>query len=157
MTEPNKQIDQIRAWVDCGYDKPESKSELLERIDTVEKLAIEELDELKKAIYSNNESEIYNAAADVLVVVCNVLSHCSLDMARFYTELDNVIKSNWTKYCHSREEAEESQRLYAEGLHPNKLGQKIKTTIEEKGKVFVLKNEINKIMKSHNFVDVGDL
>ncbi len=150
-------IESIKKWVDCGYNLPKDKVELLARIDTVQKLVIEELDELRKGIYDNDESEIYNAAADAIVVVCNVLTHCNLDMDKFNNELDKVIASNWTKYCATLEEALESQRLYAEGLHPNKPNLKIKVNIEPKGGVFILKNEINKIMKSHNFKDVHEV
>ena len=74
-------------------------------------------------------------------------------------EFDKVEKSNFSKYCKTFEEAQETVNAYANGTHPNKLGEIIETYIVSTKYTeypFVVKRKDGKVLKSINFKDVNE-
>jgi hypothetical protein len=109
----------------------------------------EELGELIDAIDNNDKEEVVDALNDLQWVLDRAKLTFGLDKDSF----DELVKSNNTKICNSIYEAEISQDLYANGLHPNKMGKQIETIIEENNGFFILKNTNGKMLKSKYFID----
>lgn len=96
-------------------------------------------------------NELRDACADLRVVMGNLI-HFSGLRERFNEDFEEVMKSNFSKYCKTEEEAAETVKLYSEGTHPNKMGEKIDTFYEKVGDYYIIKNkETKKILKSVNF------
>ncbi len=109
----------------------------------------EEFQELKDAIKESNAAEVIDALNDLQWVVDRAKQTFGVKPNSF----NELVNSNHSKFCDSKEEAIETQRLYAEGLHPNKIGVKIETTIHEYDTIFTLKDKNGKLLKSKNFID----
>ncbi len=109
----------------------------------------EELDELVEAIGNNDKEEVIDALNDLQWVLDRAKLTFGLDNSSF----EELVKSNNTKLCNSIYEAEISQELYANGLHPNKIGKHIDTIIEKNNGFYILKNKNGKMLKSKNFID----
>lgn len=71
----------------------------------------EELDELKQAIEDGNIVEIADALSDLQYVLSGAVLEFGLGQA-FKKLFDEVQRSNMSKVCHSREEAEQTLRHY---------------------------------------------
>lgn len=109
----------------------------------------EELEELVEAWNDGNKEEMADAVADLLVVTLNYAHAFSIDAEEMSKR---VSKSNWSKFCTTLEEAQNTVSAYASGTHPNKPGAKISCWIDEVGKYFIVKRvSDNKILKSINF------
>jgi NTP pyrophosphatase (non-canonical NTP hydrolase) len=95
--------------------------------------------------------ELRDACADLRVVMGNLIHFAGL-RDKFDEDFKEVMNSNFSKYCKTEEEAKESVRLYSEGIHPAKMGEKIDTYYEHVGDYYIIKNKAtNKILKSVNF------
>jgi hypothetical protein len=59
------------------------------------------------------------------------------------------MESNFSKYCINEADAIETVRLYAEGIHPNKMAVKIETFYEKVDAYYIIKQKSDgKILKS---------
>lgn len=111
----------------------------------------------KKLVRSENKktegdvTELRDACADMRVVMGNLIHFAGLK-EKFDEDFEEVMKSNFSKYCIFEEDAIETVRLYAEGTHPNKMGEKIDTYYEKVDEYFIIKKkEGGKILKSLHY------
>ncbi len=70
-------------------------------------------------------------------------------------DFNDVMDSNFSKFCTSQDEADKTVEAYANGTHPNKNGEKIKCYHVKVGDYWIVKRvEDGKILKSINFKEV---
>lgn len=90
--------------------------------------------------------------ADVLVTLGNVTYDQNLNPGDDYNK---VMRSNWSKYCWSEEEAKKTVQAYQTGTHPDKLGTVINCSYHVSPKeditVWVVRRDDGKILKSINY------
>lgn len=98
--------------------------------------------------------ELRDACADMRVVMGNLIHFAGIK-DQFSQDFDDVMESNFSKFCLSEEEAIDSVMAYYSGKHPNKMGEKIECFYEQVGEYWIVKvKETKKVMKSINFKDV---
>jgi len=104
----------------------------------------EELNELKEAIEDNDLVEVADALADIQYVLSGAVLEFGLGN-KFKKLFDEVQRSNMSKTCKSREEAEATVKKYFD-----KDG--TQSQIVEKGELFlVYRKSDNKVLKSVNY------
>lgn len=142
---------QVNEWLStANSEKPD--------FEDIKKWLIEEIDELKEAINTNNTLEKYNAVADAIWILGNFIYYEKLSIGLLNQELEKVNLSNFTKFCKSEEEAIKTVEAYKNGTHPNKIGSFIDTYYVKNGNYFIIKRiSDNKIMKSINFKDTDKI
>jgi len=115
------------------------------------KKAINKQDSLTDIKEEGSVDELRDACADMRVVMGNLIHFAGL-REKFDEDFSEVMKSNFSKYCEKEEDAIETVRLYSEGIHPNKMGEKIETYYEKVDDFFIIKKKADgKILKSLNF------
>ena len=97
-----------------------------------------------------NLTEIRDGLADTYVTLGNV----AFDLGITENDFENVMESNWSKFCNTEEEAEETVDLYMTGQHPDKLGEKIETYFEKGKNKYIVRKKNGKIMKSYLYKPV---
>lgn len=98
-------------------------------------------------------TELRDASADLRVVLGNLIHFSGLRTV-FNEDLDEVMKSNFSKFCSTEEEAQETVALYGRGEHPNKMSEKIECIYEPVEEFFIIrKKDDGKILKSFKFKD----
>lgn len=123
-------------------DKPQIPSQ--NRCELRVSLLQEELDELKEAINNYNIIEIADALADLQYVLSGAVLEFGMG-DKFGKLSDEVHRSNMTKSCATREEAEETVLFY------NKKDGTIAHIEESEGKFVVFRTKDNKVLKSINY------
>ena len=109
------------------------------------------LSKIKNEKTEGDVNELRDACADMRVVMGNLIHFSGLRTV-YVEDFEEVMNSNFSKYCTNEEEAKESVRLYAEGKHPNKMGEKIETYFEKVDAFYIIKKkDDNKILKSYKF------
>jgi predicted HAD superfamily Cof-like phosphohydrolase len=99
-------------------------------------------------------NELRDACADLRVVMGNLI-HFSGLKTQYEKDFNDVMDSNFSKFCTSEEEANQSVDAYANGTHPNKMGEKIDCYHVNVGDYWIVKRvQDGKILKSINFKDV---
>lgn len=145
-------------WLSAAGVQSESGPNLALCADKVEKWTIEEVREFKQAALANDVEGMLDAIVDAQWIINNLAKFAGFSIEQVQTKAEAVRKSNFSKFCKTREEAQQSVAMYAEGTHPNKLGEKIttiyRTTGNEKYPYVLLRADDGKILKSHNFKDV---
>ena len=116
----------------------------------------DKLDKLKKFSEDNPRkkeslTELRDSCGDQRFILANLLHFAGLiDLAE--GDIKAILESNYSKYCETEEEAEETCDAYENGTHPNKYGQVIYADYrEEKGIFIVFNSENGKILKSINY------
>ncbi len=104
----------------------------------------EELNELKEAIANDDLIEIADALADIQYVLSGAVLEFGL-ASKFKTLFDEVQRSNMSKACATREEAEATQSAYE-----SKDGTK-SVIAQKEGKFLVYREGDNKVLKSVNY------
>jgi len=157
----NQILEDVTEWLSCVQEPCKSKEELIAKAKNVKEWVIEELDEFIEATENNDESEQLNAIVDAGWIIFNLVQMAGFTPIQIQQEAILVRESNFSKFCKTKEEAEESSLAYFKGIHPNKLGVFINTYVKETGNeeypYVVLKCSDHKILKSINFKDVADL
>lgn len=97
-----------------------------------------------------NLTEIRDGLADTYVTLGNV----AYDLDITEDDFEKVMKSNWTKFCNTEEEAQETVDLYMTGQHPDKPGEKIETYYEKGKNKYIVRKKNGKIMKSYLYKPV---
>lgn len=116
------------------------------------KLMLEEIQEMEDAFNSNDLEEIKDAYADLIVVNTNLPFMLSIPVEQLEQKIQDVSKSNWSKFCDNETDAYISVNLYKEGKHPTKLGESIEAYYEKVDNLYVIKRTSDsKILKSHKF------
>lgn len=142
----------VHNWLDATGKEPSKVG-----VNLALELIQEELEELKQAAEQNSNEEILDAVVDLHWVLQNLLFFRGISARQFERFAGFVSESNWSKLCSTKEEAEQTVRLYKEGIHPDKMGQKIETKIIETNGLWVVMREDGKIMKSHLYKTVNQL
>jgi hypothetical protein len=100
-----------------------------------------------------NLNELRDACADLRVVMGNLI-HFAGTNKQYEKDFKEVMKSNFSKFCESEEEANLTIEAYANGTHPNKKDEKIKCYHVKVEDYWIIKRaEDGKILKSINFKD----
>lgn len=147
--------ENIYKWLEIGENEFGDTSKLPLAISLVE----EELQELKDGIKNKDRKEVINALVDLWWVLSNVSLYSAISVDELQQEFEKVEKSNFSKYCKTFEEAQETVNAYANGTHPNKKGEIIETYIVSTKYTeypFVVKRKDGKILKSIKFKDVTE-
>lgn len=122
-------------------------------LETVKNVANESLVKLKTSEKKEvgDLNELRDACADMRVVMGNLI-HFSGINSQFDEDFSEVMKSNFSKFCTTVEEADESVKAYGSGTHPNKMGDKIECYHEEVQGFWIVKRKSDsKILKSVKF------
>jgi predicted HAD superfamily Cof-like phosphohydrolase len=115
-----------------------------DRCDLRVSLLQEELDELKEAINNYNIIEIADALADLQYVLSGAVLEFGLGN-KFPALSDEVHRSNMSKSCETREEAQKTVEFY-------KQKDNTEAHIEEsEGRFIVFRTKDNKVLKSINY------
>lgn len=144
--------ENIYKWLEIGENEFGDTSKLPLAISLVE----EELQELKDGIKNKDRKEVINAIVDLWWVLSNVSLYSAISVDELQQEFEKVEKSNFSKYCKTFDEAQETVNAYANGTHPNKRGEIIETYIVSTKYTeypFVVKRRDGKILKSINFIN----
>ena len=144
--------ENIYKWLEIGENEFGDTSKLPLAISLVE----EELQELKDGIKNKDKKEVINAIVDLWWVISNCSYFSNITVDEIQQEFEKVEKSNFSKYCKTFEEAQETVNAYANGTHPNKKGEIIETYIVSTKYTeypFVVKRRDGKILKNINFID----
>lgn len=137
-----------------------TKEQLIEKANLIKKLAIEEIDEFIFAVKHNDRAEMINACSDLLFVANNLPFLANITDEELSNENERVFRSNMTKFCKSKDEAEATVTSYSLGTHPNKLGYKIATVAmptNNREYPYRVQTIEGKIMKSIFFKDVHEI
>jgi predicted HAD superfamily Cof-like phosphohydrolase len=98
--------------------------------------------------------ELRDACADLRVVMGNLIHFAGIN-EQYEKDFNDVMDSNFSKFCTSQDEADKTVEAYANGTHPNKNGEKIKCYHVKVGDYWIVKRvEDGKILKSINFKEV---
>jgi len=151
----------VLEWKAASGTKVNNKAELLEKLKEIKGWLDEEFNEFVEAVENDDVEGQYNAVIDGHWILDNLSHYSKLSLEKLEEEANLVKLSNYTKYCQTQEEALESVRLYADGLHPNKMGVKIgviyrMTNVPEYPFVLLRASDA-KILKSHKFKDVDEI
>lgn len=156
-----KVVEQTYEWLAVA-DKPlTNKQDKINKLNQIKEWLLEEVDETIKGIENEDEDEIINGCADLLVVASNMPYYLGISLEALEAECNLVKLSNDTKYCKTLEEALESKRRYNSGTHPNKFGTVIKTIVETSNSdefPYIVKRQFDKkLLKSYKFVNSNEL
>jgi len=108
---------------------------------------------LRQQSYNDKESlhELRDACADMRVVLGNLIHFAGIK-EKFNEDFNEVMDSNFSKFCSTEEQAQESVEAYANGTHPNKMGEVIECYYEKVGDYWIIKRKNdNKVLKSIGF------
>ena len=98
-----------------------------------------------------NLTELRDACADMRVVMGNLIHFAGIQ-EQFEKDFNEVMDSNFSKFCETEEEADKSVEAYANGTHPNKMGDVIECYHEKVGNYWIIKRKSdNKVLKSIGF------
>ena len=115
-----------------------------ERCDLRVSLIAEELKELQEAIADKDLVEIADALCDIQYVLSGAVLEFGLGQ-KFKTLFDEVQRSNMSKTCKSKEEAEATQAHY-------KATKGVDSYIQKQGEVYLVYRQAdNKALKSINY------
>lgn len=116
----------------------------------------ESLINLKKSEDKKEEGdldELRDACADMRVVMGNLIHFAGIK-DQFNEDFNEVMDSNFSKFCKTEQEAKDSVEAYILGSHPNKMGSVIDCYYEKVGEYWILKRKKDKkVMKSIGFVE----
>lgn len=86
---------------------------------------------------------------DLLWVTIRLMQQLGLNPDEVISE---IYKSNMSKICLTEEDAQKTCQLYAEGKHPNKMGEEIECYWKKIDNIYgVFRTSDNKVMKSYKF------
>ncbi len=139
-------LKKILKWLKLSGVKSDNKPSLpsKQQFDLWYRLMQEELEETKKAFEAGNLIEFIDGVVDLQWVHANIIAMASLekDYDAFF---EAVEKSNYSKFCKSKQEAIEAVENYKK--------KSIDTYYEKTGKYFIVKRSSdNKILKSPRWI-----
>jgi len=121
------------------------------------------IEDAKYSLYLRQQSqkdkeslhELRDACADMRVVMGNLIHFAGIQ-DQFDEDFKEVMDSNFSKFCTSEQEAQDSVDAYGVGNHPNKMGEVIECYHEKVGDYWIVKRKKdNKVLKSINFRDAN--
>lgn len=145
-------IEDVFKWLDvAGIQCEDSLSQRALGLSILD----EEFKELWQGLVTGDKKEIMDGGTDFLWVFANNLRFHGISLEEFLEYAKKVSESNWSKFCSTLEEAQETIDAYQEGRHPNKPGECINCYFTKVGDKFVVYRHDGKVMKSINFKEVG--
>ena len=139
-------IETIFEWLKTAGEQHGNTTKIPLAISLVQ----EEFDEMKEAIQNKDKDELLDAFSDLHFVLANVLFYSGITPQEANKKFEQVVASNYSKFCQTREEAQEAVIEYVKGTHPSKKGISIPTHVVETGNSkypFVVKRIDGKLMK----------
>ena len=139
-------IETIFEWLKTAGEQHGNTTKIPLAISLVQ----EEFDEMKEAIQNKDKNELLDSFADLMFTTCNVLFYSGITPQEANKKFEQVVASNYSKFCQTREEAQEAVIEYVKGTHPSKKGISIPTHVVETGNSkypFVVKRIDGKLMK----------
>ena len=139
-------IDTIFEWLKVAGEQHGNTTKIPLAISLVQ----EEFDEMKEAIQNKDKNELLDSFADLMFTTCNVLFYSGITPQEANKKFEQVVASNYSKFCQTREEGAQAVFAYAMGLHPSKPRENIATHAVETGNAeypFVVKRIDGKLMK----------
>lgn len=124
-----KVIEEIYEWLHIAGFQFGDKSKLELGISLVN----EEVQEMKDALTNNDAEELKDAFGDIIFVIANVCYFYGIKSEDLATKFDQIVKSNYSKFCQTREQAILSAEAYIKGTHFTKPGQRIPAKTEYTG------------------------
>jgi len=153
-------VEQTYEWLAVAEKPLNNKQDKIDKLNKIKDWLIEEVNEGIAGLENDDENEIINSCADLLVVASNMPYYLGISLEALEIECNRVKLSNDTKYCKTLDEALQSKVAYSLGTHPNKYGTKIKTIIETSNSEefpYIIKRESDgKLLKSYLFKDVNE-
>lgn len=144
-------ITDIFNWLDAAGIKylNNDQQKLLGR-----ELLGEEYEELREALFENNKVEILDGSSDLVWIIINNLRFHNITAEEFIDYFNKVSVSNWSKFCTTEEEAQNTVDAYQEGWHWDKPGVLINCYYTKVGDKWGVFRNDGKILKSLNYKDV---
>lgn len=144
-------LEELIEAAESGSD--EQLNEFAQTMKSEYEKIIDVLKEDKRGRKEGSLTELRDACADMRVVLGNLI-HFSGINEKYEEDFKEVMDSNFSKFCTSDVEADESVDAYAKGVHPNKMGEVINCYHQIVGDYWIVKRlDDGKIMKSINFID----
>ena len=111
----------------------------------------------KEALEKDDREELLDSISDLQFVIHNVAWFYGLTAEEIDKKYNQVIASNYSKFCQTREEAQEAVIEYVKGTHPSKKGISIPTHVVETGNPqypFVIKHlHSGKLLKGLGYLE----
>jgi len=111
---------------------------------------------MKEALEKNDRDELLDSIADLEFVIHNICYFYGLTVEEIEKKYNQVVASNYSKFCKTREEGAQAVFAYAMGLHPSKPRENIATHAVETGNAeypFVVKRIDGKLMKGLGYLE----
>lgn len=141
-------LRRIYTWLEtAGADKSNNPLQKQMVIDLIQ----EELDELKKAAAEGNTHEEKNAVIDLLWVVTNYPYISGMSYEELEEHANLVEEENFSKFCQTEKEAQDTLLAYKTGTHPNKIGEEINCYYTVEGDYHVVRRIDGKVLKNINY------
>ena len=145
--------------------KPEwEKDRKVSELSKAEKLLLislirEEAKEMEEALMNDDDDGVYDAAVDLIWVASNPIAALGTSATKKYlSKILQVNESNYSKFCESQFEAEQTVEAYANGTHPSKPGEKIETRYRKNQEGYYIVERLDgKIMKSIAFIEPNNI
>lgn len=154
----NKVFNDVKDWLNCAKQRPVGKEAILKHLKEIKLFLIEEVDEIIEAYENDDRKGQVNGLVDSEWILHNFTWLLDISKDEYSLEKLKVKLSNYSKLCMSMEEALKSVKLYYNGEHPNKMGEKIEACVSPTGNkeypFAVLRTKDNKVLKSYKFKDV---
>jgi len=149
-----KQIEIVYKWLQLTGNQFGNKEKLNLSIDLID----EEVKELKDANKEYNKFEIKDAIVDIFWVTLNNAYFNGISATELHDMFKSVFISNYSKFCKTLQEAENTIEAYKLGIHWDKMGEKIECIYELVKGLYVVKNaKTKKVMKSINYTPTNKL
>ena len=117
----------------------------------------EEIQEMKDGSNNKDREEIKDGLSDTIFCLGNACYFEGIKLEDLADKFNKVVKSNYSKFPLTREEAVLSTEAYIKGEHFTKKGQLIPAKYESTGNSqypFVIKHAVSgKLLKSINYLD----
>lgn len=145
-------LEKVKKWLEIAGNVKPSEFSLndKEKIGLSLDLMEEEFNETIDAFDNNDKVEFLDGIIDMIFILNNMIHFSGISKKLLDDAFDEVLDSNFSKFCYSEDEANQTVELYAKGDHPDKMGEKIPVVWEEVHGLYVIKRaEDKKIMKSY--------
>lgn len=114
-------------------------------------LMLEELEEMTQAFELMDREEMLDAYIDLLWVNTNLPFMFGFTLEEIQNKIDRVSYSNWSKFCTTEEEADNTINAYRTGTHPSKPNEIIECYWEKVGAYYIIKRKDGKVLKGLSY------
>lgn len=144
-------IERIYSWLELAGRKFNDKSRKNKSLTLVK----EEMNEFYEATLKEDSQEMKDGFVDVIWTMCNVMYDKGIPKEEVLDMIKLVETSNYSKFCSTEDEAQETCVKYNTGNHWDKPGVTVPTYYQEIENFFIVKRlEDDKIMKSINYIKI---